>query len=230
MLAPKAKMGLLRAMAAVWVALSLPLEYLFSGGEVGFSSHWQGGSGYVAAGSHPVLLAWSVGGIGLFAVLLKLEAKESPDGIPSGWRRFGAFLIDFWFSIAILAPFGGLVPLLIEAKRTGQFSWHFVRDYSVPNDEILIPLVLITLALMFLYFAWPLTRGKQTVGSFIVRIRTTPPYGDRGAFTLREAIRRIWFEIKGLTLLWGAKSGRDGQGRTWYDRKTNCSVILIKYD
>jgi len=87
MLAPKAKMGLLRAMAAVWVALSLPLEYLFSGGEVGFSSHWQGGSGYVAAGSHPVLLAWSIGGIGLFAVLLKLEAKESPDGIPSGWRK-----------------------------------------------------------------------------------------------------------------------------------------------
>lgn len=224
-------MNLLRAIAGVWVSLSLPLEYLFSAGVVGYTSEWKNGKEYVTAGSHPALLAWSIVGIGLFALLIKIDAEESPAGTPSGLRRFSAFLIDFWFSLAVLASLGGLLPLWIESLRTGHFSWHFERDYSVQTDQIFaFPFVLLTMALMFLYFAWPLTQGKQTVGCFITCIRTTPPFGDRGSFAFREAARRIWFEIKGLTLFWGVKGGRDSQGRTWYDRETNCTVILIKYE
>src|SRR5712691_10158947 len=103
-----AKMNLLRTIAALWVALNLPVEYLFSAGVIGYTSDWENGKGYVAAGSHPALLAWSIAGIALLAFLLKVEVEEFPAGVPSGWRRFFAFLLDFWLSLLILASFGGI--------------------------------------------------------------------------------------------------------------------------
>jgi len=226
-----ARINLLRAIVACWVALSFLLEYLFSASIVGYTSEWKNGIGYVAARSHPALLAWSVGGIGLFAFLLMLEVEEFPAGVPSAWRRFFAFLIDFWFSLTILASFGGILPLWLERMRTGQFTWHFTRNYSVPSDDIfLLPLALITMALMFLYFVWPLTKGKQTVGCFIMRLRLAPPFGSRGALTFRTAVRRVWLEFSGMGSFILRRNDRDSQGRTWYDRESNCTVILIKYE
>ena len=224
-------MNLLRAISALFVALSLLLEYLFSANVVGYTSHWKDGKGHAAAGSHPALVVWSIAGIVLLAFLLKLEVEEFPAGVPSAWRRFSAFLIDFWFSLAILASLGGIVPLWLESMRTGQFSWHFERNYSVPSDEIFaLPLVLMTMALMFLYFAWPLTKGKQTVGCFIMRLRVAPPFGSRGALTFRTAVRRVWLEFTGMSSFLLKRNDRDSHGRTWYDRESNCTVILVKYE
>ena len=231
MLRLAAKMNLVRTIAGLWISLSLLLEYFFSSGVIGYISHWENGRGYIAAGSHPALLAWAIASIALFVCLLKVEVEEFPAGVPSGWRRFFAFLIDFWFSLAILASLGGTVPLWIESIRTGHFSWHFERNFSVPSDEIYgIPLVLITMALMFLYFVWPLTNGKQTVGSFIMRLRVAPPFGMRGAFTFRQAVRRVWLELTGMGSFLLRRSDRDSQGRTWYDRETNSTVVLVKYE
>jgi uncharacterized RDD family membrane protein YckC len=231
MLKSAARMNLLRAIPTLFVALSLLLEYLFSAGAVGYTAHWNNGKEYVAAGSHPALVVWSIAGIVLLAFLLKLEVEEFPAGVPSAWRRFFAFLIDFWFSLAILASLGGIVPLWLESMRTGQFSWHFERNYSVPSDEIfIIPLVLITIALMFLYFVWPLTKGKQTVGCFIMRIRVALPFGSRGALTFRTAVRRVWLEFTGMGSFLLKRDDRDSEGRTWYDRESNCTVILVKYE
>jgi uncharacterized RDD family membrane protein YckC len=223
-------MNLLRVFAASWVALSFLLEYRFSAGVIGFSSQWHNGKGYVAAGSHPALLAWALVSVALFALLLRLEVEETPAGIPSRRRRFLSFLIDFWFSLAILASLGGVIPVLLEGMRTGRFAWHFSRNYSVPSDEIEVLLILITLAFMFLYFVLPLTKGKQTVGCFIMRLRVTPPFGLRGAFTFRQAARRVWMEFAGTASIFGRGSDRDSQGRTWYDRETDSTVILIKYE
>jgi RDD family len=230
-LRPAIKMNLLRGILAVWFLLGVCLPYFFAAGETGYSFHSKDGVSQVSAGSSPVFLAWSFIAIILFIAMSKMKADEIPAGIPSLLRRSAAFFIDFSFSLAILTSVGGLVPLLIEAARTGHFVWQFARDYSVASDELVgIPLVLLMMALMFLYFAWPLTKGKQTVGCFILRLRTTPPFGDRGAFTSEEAIRRVWFEIRGsCSFLWLRKS-RDSQGRTWYDRETNCTVVLIKYE
>ena len=198
MLRLTAKMNLLRAVAAFWLGLSIILTYLFSASAVGFNSHSEGRKGYMAAGSHPALLAWSAFSIVLVAVLFRLKVEEIPDGISSSWRRFFAFLMDFWFSLAIVASLGGVVPLWIESRRTGHFAWHFERNYSVPSDAFGVPLVFIGLALMFLYFAWPLTKGKQTVGCFILRLRVAPPFGLSGAFTFQQAVRRVWMEFRGM--------------------------------
>jgi uncharacterized RDD family membrane protein YckC len=226
-----AKVNLLRAFDALWVALSVPLAYMFSAGVVGYTSHWENGKGYVAAGSHPVLLAWSIIALAVLAILFKMEVEEFPAGVPGMWRRFFAFLIDFWFIVAVLASIGGTIPLWLERMRTGQFSWQFQRNYSVPSDQIFVlPLALIIMALMFLYFVWPLTKGKQTVGCFILRLRVAPPFGSKGALTFRTAARRVWLEFTGMGSLLFKRNDRDSQGRTWYDRESDCIVILIKYE
>jgi uncharacterized RDD family membrane protein YckC len=205
-------MDLLRGITAVWVALSFPVQHLFSTGTPGYTSHWENGKGHVAAGSHPALLAWAVCSVALFVFLLRVEAQETPAGVPSGWRRFFAFLIDFWFSVAVFASFAAIIPLWMESKRTGQFFWHFERDYSVTSDDVMFPLVLISVALMFFYFVWPLTKGKQTVGCFIMRLRVAPPFGTRGAFTFRQAVRRVWLEFTGMGSFILKPGDRDSEG------------------
>ena len=230
MLRSAKKKNLLRGILAGWVLLGAFLPCFFAVGETGYSFHTKDGASQVSAGSSPIFLTWSCIALILFMAMLNTRAEETAVGIPSMARRWAAFFVDFWFSLTVLSSITGLVPLLIEGARTGHFVWQFSRDYSVATDELVgIPLVLLAMALMFLYFAWPLTKGKQTVGGFILRLRTTPPFGDRGVFTLREALRRVWFEFRGCCsfLRWRT---RDSEGRTWYDQETNCTVVLIQYE
>lgn len=227
---PSARMNLLRMVLAIWVLLVFVLIYQFSIRQIGFSISGKDGTYHVSAGSHPVLLGWSIIAIILFLAVMYIEAETSEDGIPGLKRRFLAFLIDFLFSLAVFSTFTVMIALLIEYSYTKQFAWSFERDYSLPTDSTVLPsLVILTMALMFLYFVLPLTKGKQTVGAFIMRLSTTPPFGDKGCFTFRDAARRVWFEFRGLTLFAVFKPSLDGQGRTWYDRETNCRVRLIRF-
>jgi hypothetical protein len=231
MLKPAIRMNLLRAIAGFWILLSFALDYLFGVGEVGYSAQSKSGQTHISAGSHPAILVWCAVGVALFLVVIKIKPEETPDGVPSLGRRSLAFIIDFLFSLTIVATFGGLLPLWVESTRTGHFSWHFARDYSVPSDEIFVlPLVLLSMALMWLYFTCPLTYGRQTLGCFVLRLKVTPPFGDRGAFTFREAIRRTWYEFQGVCSPLRIREGRDSSGRTWYDRETNCTVVLVRYE
>jgi hypothetical protein len=149
---------------AFWVALIFVFHYTLSTGLVGYEMRQKDGSVYVAAGSSPVDVAWAVVAIFLFAGLMTTKTDETADGVPSLKRRFLAFIIDFLFSLCVLTSLGGLLPLWAESVRTGHFLWHFSRDYSVTTDAIFaFPLVLCVMGLTLLYFAWPLTRGKQTV-------------------------------------------------------------------
>ena len=230
MLTTPTRMNLLRAVVAFWFLLSFMIEYFLSPGEVGYSGHWSDGTAYVSAGSHPAFLVWAAVGLLLYFFLMHLKAEEAPDGVPTLRRRFLAFIIDFLFSLTIVASLGGMLPLWVESLRTGHFSWHFTRDYSVPSDDIFaLPLAFLAMVSMVSYFVLPLMKGRQTIGCFILRLRVTPPFGDKGAFTFREALKRTWYEFKGLCSLLRVREPRDGQGRTWYDRETNCSVVLIKY-
>jgi uncharacterized RDD family membrane protein YckC len=83
--------------------------------------------------------------------------------------------------------------MCVSAVRTGRFSWAFERSYTVSADTLVgLHLILITMGLMILYFVIPLTKGKQTVGCFVMGIKVTPPFGDEGRFTLQQAFRRTW--------------------------------------
>lgn len=227
-----AKMNAARLVAAAWVLSSFASMYLFKIRVVGLSTYASNGIQLVEAESHPFLVCWSLAGIFLFVMLFCVGGAEVNGGIPSLLRRFAAFLIDFWCSVLVPSSILALLFLYAEARRTGHFVWHFERDHSVPGDDSLFFLTFaLVVGFMLLYFVLPLTRGKQTIGCFLMRTKVLPPFGDRGAFTFRQAVRRTWYEVKGLSVLrlFGKDKDRDSQGRIWHDRETNCTVVLIKY-
>lgn len=222
--------NVLRLASVALVVLSFVVIHAFDAGQVGDSLEWKDGKTRVWAGSNPVILIWDVFAVILFVTLMIRKSNASFSGVPSRGRRILAFLIDFWFSLLATSGIGALVPLLLEAGRTGHFAWHFQRDYTVSSDPwIALPVSLSFMALMVLYFVFPLTRGKQTVGGFIMRLKVTPPFGDGRRFTFWQALRRTYYEFNGLSpFLWLSKDwDKDGQGRTWYDVKSNCTVILV---
>jgi uncharacterized RDD family membrane protein YckC len=224
------KLKLLRLVVGLFLALSIVCLEAFSTGQVGYSAEWKDGKSFVSAGSDPATLALATVALLIFVLVIRTKAEGNITGVPTLSRRFVAFLIDFWFSVWIVSNFAAIIPLWIEAARTGYFSWHFRRNYAVGTDEIFaLPFVLASMALIFFYFVIPLTRGKQTVGCFVTRIRVTPPFGTEGVFTFRQAVQRTWCEFRGLCgFLWAGKD-RDGEGRTWWDRQTSCTVVLVDY-
>jgi len=224
-----AKTKILRLASIATVGLSFVAIQASHSGQVGDSIQWKDGQTTVSAGSNPIILLWDAIAILLFVTLMTRNANTVVVGVPSRGRRILAFLIDFWFSLLTLSGIGALVPLWLEAARTGHFRWYFQREYAVSTDgTFALPASLAFMALMFLYFMFPLTRGKQTVGCFIMRLKVTPPFGDGGCFTFREALKRTFYEFNGMATFLTRAWNRDGQGGTWYDIRTNCTVVLVK--
>jgi uncharacterized RDD family membrane protein YckC len=218
---------------AIMILVGFSLAYTFSpyAGQNGIGGSSSHGETKLSAGTDPIMLIWGIVGIVLFLVLMNITAKITVAGVPTMKRRAAAFLIDFWFCLSATGPVFALVLLWFEARRTGHFSWHFERSYGVGTDKLIAPLMFLAVALMFAYFIFPLTRGTQTVGCLVMRLKICPPYGDDARFTLREAFRRTGYEFAGLLKTAASrKSDRDGQGRTWWDRETNCSVVLVQYE
>ena len=219
---------LLRLACLAFVGLSFVPEYAFDIPLVGDSIVSKNGSVLVSAGSHPAVLLWAIAALAIFALLMLRETRTVTAGVPKLRRRISAFVIDFWFSITMLSAIWALIPLCLEANRTGRFQWYFKRDYLVSTDnQFVIPGVFAFMALMFLYFAFPLIRGKQTLGCFIMRLQVLPPFGDRGRFTFRQALRRTLYEFVGLCNVFFGGWEVSSDGRTWCDRETNCEVVLL---
>jgi uncharacterized RDD family membrane protein YckC len=220
---------LFRVVSIVVVGFSIAALYLFDIKQVGESEQWNDGKVLVTAGSHPVMLGWAFIAVTLYIALMRAHWSMAITGVPTLKRRAAAFLIDFWFSLMVFASTGAMIPLSLEAARTGHFSWKFERDYAVGTDWIATAFVLIFMVLMFLYFAFPLTKGRQTVGCFIMQLKVAPLFGNEGRFTFRGAARRTGYELCGLFTFWIWKGRRDDHERTWYDRKTGCRVVQVEY-
>lgn len=211
--------------------LVIGLLAVFRVGQVGGSADAAASGTIVSAGSDPLVIGWSVLAIAFFAVLMKVTIPVSLGGAATLKRRAAAFFIDFLFSLTVLSSITALLPLWLEARRTGHFSWQFERNYSVGSDITIPPTVLFVMVMMFLYFVLPLTRDKQTMGCFVMRLKVSPPFGTTGCFTLRDASRRLGYVLLGMaTWQWARKDFLDEQGRTWWDRETNCEVVLVDFD
>jgi hypothetical protein len=219
--------NILRLALLVWVGLSFVAIHFYNVGQVGNSMEWKNGEVSISAGSHPAMLLWGAVAIALFILLMVKEPNAVVEGVPTRTRRIFAFVIDFWFSFLTLSAIGALLPLALEAVRTGHFEWHFHRNYSVNTGGVSTAWIPVFMGLMVLYFAFPLTRGRQTVGCSIMRLRVNPPFGDRGRFTLTAALKRRFYAFFGLSSMLTRNWDRDGQGRTWYDRETECTVVLV---
>lgn len=220
---------ILRVLSSILVGLSFVLPQFLGVGQIGNSMEWKNGNTSISAGSHPAVLLWAVTAIALYVVVMIRKPGTVAEGVPPSKRRVLAFLIDFWFSLLVVSSIGALIPLLLEAMRTGHFAWHFHRSYSVKADALAAITSLLFMALMVLYFVFPLTRGRQTVGYFIVRLKLAPPFGIEGRFTLKAALIRTYYAFAGGSSVF-RNWDRDEQGRTWYDRKTNSTVVFVDDD
>jgi len=217
--------NLLRSAYIVWAALSFVVIYGFHIHQVGVDAS----GGAFSVGSHPAILGWDAVAIALFIALMLRNAQTVVVGAATRRRRIAAFFIDFWFVLLTLSGPDALVPLWLEATRTGHFVWHFQRNHAV-NGDVTYSFVsaLIFAALTFLYFAFPLTRGSQTVGCFVMRIKVTPPFGDGGRFTFGAALRRTWSELIGMRELARRKWDPERRGQTSYDIRTKTTVVLVE--
>ena len=218
---------ILRLVSLILVGLSFVVMHFLHVGQVGSAMHWSDEKTSISAGSHPYVLFWTAAAITLFVLLMVRKPGPVTEGVPSFKRRVLAFVIDFWFGLLALSSVGALIPLSLEAERTGHFEWHFQRNFSVNSDGLSALSTLFIMFLMILYFAFPLTRGRQTVGCFIMRLRVLPPFGDEGCFTLSAALKRSIYSFIGLCSMMARGWGRDEDGRTWYDRTTGCIVVLV---
>src|SRR5260370_16030999 len=145
-------MKALRLAIMMFLAFGFVIPWLFSIGEVGYYAEWKNGEALVSAGSHPAILVWAAIAVVLFVVLMRLSANEVTAGVPSLWRRFAAFLIDFWFSILTLS-IADLLPLWLGRFGRDVFAWHFRRGYAVlAHESFWLPFVLLSIGFLFLYF------------------------------------------------------------------------------
>jgi uncharacterized RDD family membrane protein YckC len=216
----------LRFFSAVLVGLSFVRFQFLNVVQIGDSMEWKNGNTSISAGSNPTALLWAFIAVALFIVLMVRKSGPVAEGVPTSKRRVLAFLIDFWFSLLVTSSIGALIPLMLEAGRTGHFAWRFQRNYGTPTDPLAALASLLFMILMLLYFVFPLTRGRQTVGYFILRLKLTPPFGTEGRFTLKAALIRTYYAFTGGISILGNRD-RDVEGRTWYDRKTNSSVVFV---
>ncbi len=144
------------------------------------------------AGTDPRAIAFAVGMIALYAVLL--YAPPAPLGRPMTnlWRRFVAFWLDFIFFMAASSPFDGIAPTLMEWRRTGGFAWSFSRDVSAPYDGWLAWIeILLGLLGMALYFALPLVRGRPSPRSCMMGYQIVAGNGE--TMTMKQALKRAFF-------------------------------------
>jgi hypothetical protein len=217
---------LLRIIAIVFVAFQLCCMYLFPTSWMWSSRESHGAVTTVSTASLSIPAAWSVIGLLLFAVLMMSQQSVSVVGVPAWRRRAAAFLLDFHFGLLTLV---GTSAIFVQAIRRWEVG-HVVSsgESTDPTTSVLlraILLAILSLAALFLYFVFPLTMGKQTVGCFIMGTKCAPPFGTQGRFTWPVAIRRTWYELKGVC----SSPRRDPDGNTWYDLESNCRVVQVEY-
>jgi uncharacterized RDD family membrane protein YckC len=223
-------MPILHRIVVVGLFLTLIVCFYLPGNQIGYGYHRIDDKVDVSAGSHPALIVWAVLAACFYVLLLRKSPRAEAVGPASMTRRALSFLIDFLVFVMAVSSVTALIPLAVEAHRVGHFEWSFARDFEVPTDSINTPLTFLFLIALFLYVAYPLTKGKQTIGDYTMRIKVLPPFGVEGKFTWREAVKRTWYSLMGACLWpYTLLEKVDRNGQTWYDRKTNCTVVLVDY-
>ena len=201
-----------RGLAAIGLLSTLVWVFWSQKGELGYRSFGRGSVQWVAAGTTPVALLSSLLGIVLVFVVMRPELRVGDFQISPLWRRYAAFMIDFWLSLFILANVTTMIPLLLEAERTGSFHWRFERDYSIPSDWTMGVLILICIAAIAAYFVVPSANRRQTVGFWILRIARVSSDGSVLSLPLSVAFRWSFMEFTELFSpfsIWNTAKGRD---------------------
>jgi hypothetical protein len=177
----------------VFLAALIPLVVLGFVGQpiqLGTSVEWSDGNYRFAGGTDPMAFVYSLLLIVLYLFLL-LDSEVSEQGVPMPgvFRRYVAFWLDFVFAIMIFTPIMGILPTLMEWRRTGIFEWNFERTTPAPGDGLLaLASVLLSFAGLAFYYVWPLLRRRPSPGTCIMCYQIVPD--EKVSLTMGEALLR----------------------------------------
>lgn len=186
---------------------------------VGFSEEWSNGKYSIAGGTSVWGLAMAIVMGFLYFWLLIAPCDGTTIPMPGIARRFAAFWIDFFVAMIAIAPVLGILPTVIEWKRTGVFAWTFERTVSAPTDNFVMAVTLPLMACaLVVYFALPLLRGRPSPGAGVMGYQIV--VANENPMTWKRATFRTLMGFVGLgawfltPLFWRDRR----KGQFWLDR------------
>jgi hypothetical protein len=156
---------------------------------LGMSMVLSNGQYSITGGTEPWALSLAILIILSYFVLMYAEPSENRIPLRGVFRRFVAFWLDFMIAMMATGPIAGILPVLVEWRRTGIFEWTLDRNTPAPGDLLLSWAgFVLAVAALIAYFAWPLVRRRPSPGACIVGYQIVP---DAGTYlNLGQAILR----------------------------------------
>jgi len=207
-----------------WLLVILLVGVLFisfkgSAPTMGVSTEWRNGEYVFSGGTHPLGLLLAAVGAGLYLLLMLAEPPTIVATLPGLFRRFAAFCIDFLLAMTIGTPILGILPVLIEWRRTGEFAWTIERTEYARGDLLLSLIgLLLASAVLFSYFLLPLLRDRPSPGACILGYQIVSDSGVPLRFWI--AVARCALGFVAVTAWYIAFFvARDKErGKFWLDR------------
>jgi len=195
---------------------------------IGVSAMWSNDRYRFAGGTHPWFFAIAVAIVATYFALMN-KAIVGPGAPLSGLiRRFAAFWLDFVLAMMMIAPFYGILPAVVEWRRTGVFAWTFERFTVSASDSFLtIGGAGLSLVLLFLYYLLPLVRRRPSPGALIVGYQIVCDEGQSLSFS--DAAARTLLGIIGI-VGWFVTAfvGRErNKGKLWFDQVFHTRAVLL---
>lgn len=187
---------------------------------IGASQSWSNGQYRFGGGTDPKAIAYSLGIIFVYVLFLSVTSSDLGNPMPGLIRRFVAFWLDFVLYMMAIAPLMGVVPTLVEWRRTGVFAWNFEREGPAPSDGWITGILLVLgFACMILYFALPLVLRKPSPGACIMGYQIVSDDGE--PFSVRNAVVRTLFGFRAVSPSYSLlfRPHPNENGKFWLDEK-----------
>ena len=219
-------------MTRIMILAALIISFVigFADGMTGFMMVAALGTGFMAARSSlPALVG---AGILIFAYWMAISDDAGYDGTkPVGiFRRAVAYIVDLSIAGAILPPVLAVPLLMVESSLTGSFAWEFNRTDLVPTDVLVgMPVLILSIVLINLYFAYPLARGTQTPGCRLLGLTIIDfdegdhvPLGRAAMRSFLAFLGAVGFFITIPLALWSRQ-----RGVMWYDEIMDTRAVKL---
>jgi hypothetical protein len=196
---------------------------------IGISTEVSEGQYRFSAGTDPAFLALALVILALYLLLMFMPATILGKPLPGLWPRFCAFWLDFIFAMTAIGALVGMVPAVIEWRRTGIFEWHFERTVPMASDQWMSALGFLAGILgLVVFFAFPLIRSRPTPGGCVAGYLVIADGGT--TITPRTAVLRT---LLGFVALCGAYVapfiGRDRKkGKFWLDKVFGTRAMTLR--
>jgi uncharacterized RDD family membrane protein YckC len=163
--------------------------------------------------------------IALYVFLLHAKPERVDQPFPSLFRRYVAFWLDFFIAISAVAPIVGLLPAVMEWRRTGLFRWSFERSLRAPGDDLVSTATLLSGAVMVvLYYAIPLVRRRPSPGSCILGYQIVLDH--EGTISVGIAVLRTFLGFIAVCL--APFTARDqSEAKFWLDKLFGTRAVRL---